>query len=774
MKERMLAKIVRYLIYTTAFVPLIIFKDLISPFNFGKVVIFRSLVEILGVFYLILLFKDSSYLPRKVDKIFWALLIFVFLFALTTATSVWPYQSFWGTLERMGGLWTLLHYFIYYIILISVFRTKEQWQRLLDLTIFVGLISAFYGFGQKIGVDFFVGAGKDRIFGTIGNPAAFAGYQLLIVFLSLALLFSSDKTDGKRKLFLGSAVIFCSIALLMTAVRGAMLGLAAGLIVFAFLWFLTSRSAWAKRAVIFLLIFSALFLTFAFTFRSSEFVQKSRYLKRITNLSFNAVTVKTRFWAWEAGLKGWADYPKTMILGWGPENFNVPFSRHFNPKIFDGITSETFYDRAHNMFVEILVTMGLAGLGAYVFLFAVIFMHLIKFMRKQESAGLASGLIALISAYIIHNFFFFDLVSNFIVFFSVLGFSSFIPHLKVEVGKIAEGDRLLSAGFIGSGEKISAGNQSGLVKERLTLVLSAGLVIAVAFLIYQTNIKPAKANFAVSKAIARTKHGDFDGAIARFKEAISYNLPGKREFRHQLAQYLVGQGGPSLKEEKVKEAYLYTIDELKKSIGDSPVDYVPFLYVSRLNIILGSDKPNSMYNDEALKYLVKALELSPSFVRIYYEMGAAHLNKKDYPKAIASYQKAVDLNPVIGLSHWYLGLSMFEGGDEEGGMKHLYSAINRHSDYAYQASESDYLKLISFYLKKNDFEKIAFIYGRLGGLGTVELASKRAQYFSLQALFYAKIGRIDEAEKAARLAVETDQSFEPDARIFLQKLGRKW
>ncbi|MEK6878310.1 MAG: hypothetical protein AABY22_01810, partial [Nanoarchaeota archaeon] len=123
-QEPNLVKFLRFGIYLTAFVPLIIFKDFISPFHFGKVVVFRSLIEILATAYLILVLKDRSYLPRK-DKVFWSLFLFTLAFSLTTITSVLQYPSFWGSLERMGGLWTFWHYFVFFIILISVFTKKE-------------------------------------------------------------------------------------------------------------------------------------------------------------------------------------------------------------------------------------------------------------------------------------------------------------------------------------------------------------------------------------------------------------------------------------------------------------------------------------------------------------------------------------------------------------------------------------------------------------------------------------------------------------------------
>ena len=59
-----LEKIIRWGIYTTALIPLVIFKEFLSPFHFGKVVIFRSIVEIMLAMFLLLIWKDRSFVPR--------------------------------------------------------------------------------------------------------------------------------------------------------------------------------------------------------------------------------------------------------------------------------------------------------------------------------------------------------------------------------------------------------------------------------------------------------------------------------------------------------------------------------------------------------------------------------------------------------------------------------------------------------------------------------------------------------------------------------------
>lgn len=750
MAESHLAKFIRFGIYLTALVPLIVFKDYISPFHFGKVIVFRSLIEVLWAAYVILVLTDRSYLPRR-DKIFWAFLFFVAAFTLTTVTSVLPYPSFWGTLERMGGLWTFWHYFLFYIILTSVLTKKEHWQKMLDVTIVSGILSAFYGFGQKTDIEFFVGSGgRTRIFGTTGNAALFAGTQVLIVFLSLSLFFSPQNTKN-RKIFYAFAFAITSIAALITAVRGSVLAYAVGVIVFAFLWGKYKRSRFGRLAFNYLMSLVIVFVVFSLLFGNTKFIEKSKYLSRMTDLSLRSQTTETRFWAWEAGLKGWIDSPKTILLGWGPENFNIPFSKYFNPKFYAGLGAETLFDRAHNMFVEVLVTMGIIGFLAYLNIFFALFKSLSRFLKEKKLVTYGIGLISATIAYIIHNSFIFDTSANFIIFFTILGF----------ISALARGHD--------TNTQTHTDNTNNTNWKRNKILISSVAIISAIFvpwLIYKTNILPAKANYATTRAIVKGWQGDFDGATNKYKESLSYDVPGKYDYRHRFAQYLVGAGGPSVKEEKVKQVYLYVLEEIDKNIKENSIDYLPYLYSSRLNIILGQQDSGSLYNDKALEYSLKALELSPTFVRTYFEIAQAYLNKKDFVKAIEYFQRAVDLNPDTGISHWYLGAAKLQAGDKSG-IKNLEKSLGVKNKY--MPSEQDYTRMLSIYIESDDYPKIAWAFERL-----VAINPKNPQYYASLAAAYVNLGRIDEAVTMAHKTVQVDPSFESEARAFVRNLGREF
>lgn len=767
-----MAKFLRFGLYLTVFVvPLVIFKDFISPFNFGKTIVFRSIVEVLGAVYLVLILKDRSYLPRR-DKLFWAFLLFAVTYTVTTLTSVNVYLSFWGTLERMGGLWTFWHYFLYFIILISVFNKKEHWQKFFNFLIFGAILAALYGFGQKTDIKFFIGSGdRERIFGTLGNPALFAGYELLFVFLSLMMFFTPGNTQNRKILYIVSFLI-SSIAVFMTAVRGSILGYGIGLIVFAFLWTKYNKSKVGKQILFGLSALVVIFIVFSLLFSNSSFVKNSRYLSRITSLSFKSPTVQTRVWAWQSGLQGWKEGVKTIILGWGPESYNVPFSKHFNPKTYVGIGSETLFDRAHNTFIEVLVTMGFLGLFGYIYIFIAFFASLRKLLPKENLKLYGIILIPLVTAYVIHNALFFDATSSFLVFFGVMGFTSFLSADSVYQGEVGTRHLPLAPKFW----------------INLTVVI---LVVAIPLLIYKTNILPSKANYATTRALVSTFEGKAGEALEKFKIAVSYDVPGKYEFRHKFTEYLVGVNGPSAKEPNVREAYKVALDGLEKNMKENPEDYFPYLYASRLNILLSADDPKSSYLDQALIYSNKALEISPTFVRTYYEIAQAYLTKKDYSKAIEYFQKAIDLNPDAGISYWYLGTTKVEAGDLKSGLEYIDKAYS--VPFPAPPKEQEYLRLVDIFLDQKNYTGIAFIYERLIGESLIEvyLGQKNyiivdgtyqplkgesvgnPQYLASLAAAYAKIGRIEDAVKITRKAVEIDPSFEPDAVIFLKSIGRK-
>lgn len=741
-----LENIIRYGIYLTAFMPLVIFSEFMSPFHFGKVLVFRSLIEILAIFYVVVLVKyGKSYLP-PLTPLLAAVTFFTLAFGLATFTSINIYQSFFGTLERMGGWFSFLHFWLFFVIATAILRKKDDWLMFIKISLAVSLLSSFYGFLQKTDLQWVIGSGgRNKIFGTIGNPALFAGYIIINAFLALMMYIRpapsgslASQRSQNEKFFYGLVFILDAVAVLLTGVRGSVLGMIVGLVVFGLLYSYDFSSPKLKKITIGFFILVMAISGILYSLRNVGFVKESHYLSRYADISPKSFTVQTRFWAWQAGFNGWNDSLKTLFLGSGPEMFNIPFSKHFNPKFFRGIGSETLFDRAHNQFLEVLFTMGLIGFIAYILIFIRAFTGLNKMNDTAENKIFRLGLISTLIAYTIHNFFIFDTSPNYLMFFLVLGFINYLSlsQLQTIINKKTKNANF-SAVFV------------GII-----------LIVAVTFSIYKFEVVPAKANYTTTRGIVASWASNDDLAFQKFKEAMSYDTFGRYEIRHRYGQYILEKANSRGVDEKTKARILVAIENIEKNTKESKQDYLPYLYLSRLYIMLGKNDSDSAYNDLALQNSMKALEVSPTFVRTYYEIAQAHLNKKNYAEAARWFEKAVNLNPEVLLSKWYLGITLVQEGKVLEGLK-----VIEESGYPYKNEETDLLRLVDIYISLNNFKKLAELFEAL----TV-LKPKNPQYFASLAAAYKQTGEKEKAVKAAQAAAALDPTFAKEAQDFINSL----
>src|SRR3989344_4236050 len=98
------------------------------PFITGKNFVFRILVEVLLLVYIILALKDPQYRP-KVSWLFWSVTAFAVWVGIATIFSVDPVKSFWSNFERMDGYITLLHLYALFLIAGAVLTVNKWWER---------------------------------------------------------------------------------------------------------------------------------------------------------------------------------------------------------------------------------------------------------------------------------------------------------------------------------------------------------------------------------------------------------------------------------------------------------------------------------------------------------------------------------------------------------------------------------------------------------------------------------------------------------------------
>lgn len=693
------------------------------------------------IFYVPLMIADKRYRP-KWNSILISISIFTGLYVFTGIIGVNSFNSFWGSLERMGGTFSFIHFWAYFVILISIIKTEIDWNKILKISTFVGFLSILFAYGQLlIKGKFFVGwQHGSRLIGTIGNPALFAGYLLFVIYLAMFLLLKNQLPKW-QKWFFAIVIIVGTLALMMTAVRGAVVAFWGSLFLLAiFLLFKSENKKIKKYLSIVITIFIIVVAIIGFS-KNQAWVKNNSMLNRISDISFKTDTIQTRLWSWGSALKGIKERP---IFGWGPENFMFLHMKYFNSKHFVGLGSETIWDRAHNMPLEALSTMGIFGLISYLAVFFVIFRFLYRKFKNGEINNNVFGVLsAIVIAYFVQNLFIFDTAANYLMFFLVLGYINFIHSGNNE----------------SSSEKIIAKNPS--------IVLTAFLLFLSLFLIFSVNIRAVKANYACTRGIVASSEGA-QKAFNYYKKAIDYNFPeGAYEIRHKLANFAIELTNAQMANNKGIDKNLlhYTISEVQKNIEKYPMDTTPYLYIGRMYILLIDDEPETAGN-LAEEFIKKAISLNDKNPRNWYELGQAQMSQKKYQASFDSFKKALDLNPDVPLSSWFVGIGAYYLQNYEESVHYIEQAIAKgYSEY--KTNIIDIMRMVSVYEKLKNYPKIRELYEL-----AVTVKSNNAQLYASLAVAYAVTGDYVKARQAALKSAEIDPDFEADAEKFINSLPK--
>ena len=181
--DQYILKLLKAGLYLSLIAPLLMFSSLMYPFVTSKIFFFRILIEILTGVYFYLAYKYKELRP-KINFLFFSLLGYSLILLISAFFGVDFNLSFWGDLERMGGIFTWLHFIVYFIILISVFKTEKEWINYIIATVGISFVATIYGLAQKFNWWGVYNAGTGRIDSTTGNPSFLAAYLIFHFFFS--------------------------------------------------------------------------------------------------------------------------------------------------------------------------------------------------------------------------------------------------------------------------------------------------------------------------------------------------------------------------------------------------------------------------------------------------------------------------------------------------------------------------------------------------------------------------------------------------------------
>lgn len=715
-----LITVIKWLAIIAMAMPLIISSSTLFPFIFGKAIAIQLLVEIMAVVYIWLLFLDHrktghfNYLPR-LNYLTWAISIFFLVLLLSTVFSVDPSYSFWSKQERMDGLFNLTHFFLFFIILTATLN-KKQLLQILDASLIVNFVICLYAIFQLAG-KIFLPYGE-RLTSTLGNSAFLATYLIFNIFFAL-ILFASRKNTWARIWYL-FICMFGIVILFLTYTRGAIMGFAAGLIIFSALFFFFSKQNKYKKYVLGLLILIIAMASALFLARNTNFVQKNHLLSRLTDLSLEKGTGRTRIISWKIGFNAFFD---RTLLGWGQENYYVAFNKHIDPVFFT--YSQEVFDRAHNKIVDLLVMNGFLGLAAYLAIFTAAFLELWKTRKKLFITSLL--MISLLSAYFLQNILIFDTPVSYLMFFLLLSSINIIYSDNSEVNTTS----------------FKAKKSANIMWPSL---FTWGTTILIIFLAWAGNLKPLIASCSSVKgeraiSIKRQNNETLKSAIAIFKNSLSGNSFTNPETRKILAQsVLSAAASPAYGNQAKISALNFTATQLEQEAKNMPYLFDAQIYLIAVYNTLANFDNSSLAKGGEIG--IKVINEYPNVPSFYYKFIINRIMAGDYQKAIAAGQKAVQLNPRLEANNWNLGLAYFYAGD----LEKAKSSMEKSVAQGHKSNDINSLfQLAQLYSGLKDYEKAIFFYKK-----ALDLNSGEPQIKFELAKTYKTTGQIDAARGLAQ------------------------
>ncbi|WP_129632936.1 tetratricopeptide repeat protein [Candidatus Oscillochloris fontis] len=237
-----------------------IYFNLFSARHFepDKAMVLRTLVVIAATLGLIRGLEALRHDPPRLDAGWWQrlraiplalpTLVYALVFLITTATSVIPATSFWGSYQRLQGTYTNLSYLLLGLLMVVTIRSRAQIERIISISLIAGVTTATYGVIQHFQLDPLPWKGDviTRVASTLGNSIFVAAYLIMIVPLAIYRMVvrwstarsappSPDpRTDGLRALAHG-LLILSGMLLLFAVIK---FGAAVRTVDFRYWWFL--------------------------------------------------------------------------------------------------------------------------------------------------------------------------------------------------------------------------------------------------------------------------------------------------------------------------------------------------------------------------------------------------------------------------------------------------------------------------------------------------------------------------------------------------------
>ncbi len=636
-------------------VPVIAPSGFFFPYVFPRNIFFRALVET-GTLVLVwaLCFGDDE-LDLRFEPIFWAVVAFVAAGLVSALFSPARDHSLFGDFERMGGVWAWLHLALFFLLLRALRDREWEWvlNSALAVSVFVSA-DAIWEHVQFMSAARATDTMLSASAATVGNSGLLAAYLLFALGIAGYLATTSTRL---RPVYLGAALVN-SFGLVYAENRSSVIGLVVGALAGSILFTIlhTRKRRWLAPSiaggVAFVVFVGAAVIR---VFPSSPLVRVTPTVVQRLALSNPSGVDESRLVQWSAAVAGFADRP---LLGYGPENYNLVWSAHFNPAIYHLDTD--IYDRTHNQYLEILATGGLLGILTFAGIWLAIGVTLARAYRDDRlSAGSLAVLAGLQVAYAIYLFFwFFDLNST---------------MLWILVGALMA----------------SRENARGIVhpampkrgrEKRIPIAIAFASAVFVAFSIYAEGYLPTRANLALARLDSTP--ASLNSSVDALSTLASSRVHESAHTPFLMSEYLdmlrpkfaTMRRNPS-ERRILGSAFANTLATFRREIHRDTLN--DRLYTHEASVLLDAARfyNSREYVDSAIAVLHKAIELSPRRIQPRMLLATLYMEDRNFDGAKTVLADAIRVDPDVGEARYRMAEYYLRFGQTDSAFEMLNSSL---------------------------------------------------------------------------------------------------
>ena len=350
---------------------LTIYKISYYTFSYYLVIAMIINIIIIGVYLIYKAIKKQKYRIKLFD---WLILLILFLTAISMLFAINREFALLGSIYRYEGINVIVYYFS--ILFLSSITNKDTRKIIIYTILLTGVFQAVYGFLQanelKV-VELSYNYDLIWVNGLTCNPNFFGSYMLICLSYSLGLLIE-DNSIIKQIINVILVIIFM-IGLLISNATSCAVALIA-LLIFIAVYCIKNKYYEKLICIILLISFTTMVINNEkMTTLVKDVIKTKNETIEIAkgNIQDNYGTKRIKIWKETLKI-----VPKYLVHGAGVDNYLFAFGK--SPLR----VSRNIYDKAHNEYLQILVTEGIFSLLTYLLLYFLVVIYGIEYTYKNK------------------------------------------------------------------------------------------------------------------------------------------------------------------------------------------------------------------------------------------------------------------------------------------------------------------------------------------------------------------------------------------------------